>query len=106
MADVFVAFSIRMRLFAVRHMFRTRERKETKEKDREEGKKRHGVTDQKQNASKCGGRGEDRKHERGITGGHPRCPPALPDVLLHKAANPLFRNLSTSIDVRHRADMI
>lgn len=83
MADVFVAFSIRMRLFAVRHMFRTRERKETKKKkDREEGKKRRGVTDQKQNASKCGWRGEDREHERGITGGHPRCPPALPDVLV------------------------
>lgn len=47
---------------------------------------------------------EDRKHERGITGERtPTMPARTTDMLLHKAANPLFRNLSTGIDARRRA---
>lgn len=74
---------------------RTRRKKETP---------RSGVTDQKQNASKCGGRGKIANTREEFTGGRtPTMPARTTDVLLHKATNPPFRNLSTSIDVRHRA---
>jgi len=51
-------------------------RKKTTEKEREGGKKHRGVTDQKQNASKCRGRGKiANTREELRTDEHPRCRP-------------------------------
>lgn len=98
MAAVFafsILHAIRIRLFTMRHMFRMRrerknERKRTRR--RKETPWRHRPeTELFQMRRKR----EDREHERGITNGRtPTMPARTTNVLLHKAANLLFRNLS------------
>lgn len=98
-------FSIRTRLFAARHVLRMgrevkkNERKRTRR--RKESPWRHRPETERFQMRR---KREDRKHERGITGERtPTMPARTTDMLLHKAANPLFRNLSTGIDARRRA---
>jgi len=79
-ADVLVAFSIlHSNAIVCRATYAPNGMRDKRDEGKKEqgGKKRRGVIDQKQNASKCGGRGKIAKEELRADG-HPRCPPALP----------------------------
>lgn len=82
-----------------------RERKKKRKRNEKEERNAVASPTRNRNASKCGGRGKIASTREELRAdGHPRCPPALPTcVLSHRATNPLFRNLSSGIDVRHRA---